>query len=63
MTYECPSPDDCEFVAETAADLAAHVNGEHAGEFQRPDWPDTEAGRAGREPDRDESDGDGEADE
>ena len=57
MTYECPSPDDCGFVAETATDLLEHVNAEHAGEFQRDEWPDTPAGRAGREPDRDESGG------
>lgn len=57
MTYECPSPDDCPFVGETPTDLLKHVNAEHSGEFQREDWPGTEAGRAGREPDRD---GDGE---
>ena len=53
-TYECPSPDDCGFEAETGADLAEHVNQEHSGEYRRPDWPDTPAGRAGREPDRDD---------
>ncbi|WP_254810643.1 hypothetical protein [Natronosalvus amylolyticus] len=47
-TYECPSPDDCEFVAGGAAELAAHVNTEHAGEFKREDWPDTEVARARR---------------
>ena len=46
-TYLCPSPDDCPFVAETGAELAEHVNAEHAGEWRRDDWPDTPAGRAG----------------
>lgn len=45
-TYPCPSPDDCPFVAGGAAELLEHVNSEHAGEFQRDDWPDTPAGRA-----------------
>jgi len=58
QTYPCPSPDNCEFVAEDATDLLEHVNAEHAGEFQRPDWPDTPAGRAGREPDQGDVDGD-----
>jgi len=40
-TYECPSPDDCPLEADSAGDLAAHINTEHAGEYQRPDWPDT----------------------
>ncbi|QCS44640.1 hypothetical protein [Natrinema versiforme] len=47
-TYPCPSPDDCPFTAGGAAELLEHVNSEHAGEYQRDDWPDTPAGRAAR---------------
>ena len=56
--YECPSPDDCDFTAGGAAELAEHINSEHAGEYQRPDWPDTEAGRAARSRDQDEDEED-----
>lgn len=53
---ECPSPDDCEFTTDSAADLAEHVNTVHAGEYRREDWPDTEAGRTTRMPDQDDED-------
>lgn len=55
--YVCPSPDDCEFSAGGAAELLEHVNSEHPGEYQRPDWPDTEAGRQSRSSGRDDEDG------
>ncbi len=35
--YECPSPDDCPFKSDSAADLVAHVNSGHADEYQRED--------------------------
>lgn len=53
-TYDCPSP-DCEFATGGAAELSEHVNTEHAGEYQREDWPDTDAGRATRDADREDS--------
>lgn len=53
---ECPSPDECDFTADSGAELAEHVNSEHAGEYRRDDWPDTEAGRAARRPDKDDED-------
>ncbi len=54
-TYDCPSP-DCSFTTGGIAELLEHVNGHHPGEYQREDWPDTEAGRATREADRDDED-------
>lgn len=44
-TWSCPSPDDCGFTAGGAAELLEHVNSEHPGEYQRDDWPDTDAAR------------------
>jgi len=49
--YECPSPDDCPFKSDSAAGLAAHVNSEHEGEYQREDWPNMPAGHVSRQPD------------
>ncbi len=54
-TYDCPAP-DCPFGTGGIAELLEHVNGQHPGEYQREDWPDTEAGRAAREADRDDGD-------
>lgn len=56
--YECPSPDDCEFAAGGAPELLEHVNSEHPGEYQRPDWPDTEAGRSREDGHEDEDEND-----
>ncbi|QCC57383.1 hypothetical protein [Natrinema thermotolerans] len=57
-TYPCPSPDNCPFTSGGAAELLEHVNTEHAGEFQRDDWPDTQAGRASRSSEKgDQGDG------
>jgi len=53
-TYECPSPDDCGFVAENPTALLEHVNSEHPGEYKHPDWPDTDAARADGESDSNE---------
>ncbi|WP_226043460.1 hypothetical protein [Natrinema sp. DC36] len=47
--WSCPSPDDCSFTTDDIEELRDHVNSEHAGEYQRRDWPDTEAGRESRE--------------
>ena len=57
QTYPCPSPDDCEFATGDATELLEHVNSEHAGEYQREDWPDTLAGRSSRTVVEDEDDG------
>ncbi|WP_247001095.1 hypothetical protein [Halosolutus gelatinilyticus] len=46
--HSCPSPDDYEFETDEISELTEHINSEHAGEYQREDWPDTEAGRAAR---------------
>ena len=54
-TYECPSP-DCSQTFGAQAEFTEHINTEHAGEYQREDWPDTPAGRASRR-DRDGEDG------
>lgn len=35
----CPAP-ECEFSMHDTSELAAHVNVEHPGEYNRPDWPD-----------------------
>jgi len=53
QTYDCPSP-DCEIETRDISKLTEHVNGQHPGEYKREDWPDTEAGRAARVPDRDD---------
>ena len=55
--YECPAP-DCGHEAPEIAELTEHINSEHPGEYRRPDWPDTEAGRAARSRDQDEDDED-----
>ncbi|PGF14427.1 hypothetical protein CP556_21445 [Natrinema sp. CBA1119] len=52
-TYDCPSP-DCACTTGGIAELLEHVNGTHSGEYKRDEWPDTPAGRAAREPDRDD---------
>ncbi|ELY55972.1 hypothetical protein C491_13512 [Natronococcus amylolyticus DSM 10524] len=52
-TYDCPSP-DCSRTIGAREEFTEHINTEHAGEYQRDDWPDTEAGRQARR-DRDES--------
>jgi len=46
--YECPSPDDCGFTAGGTAELLEHVNTEHAGEYQREDWPATKVAQEER---------------
>ncbi|ELY53652.1 hypothetical protein C491_20971 [Natronococcus amylolyticus DSM 10524] len=46
-TYECPSP-DCSQNFGAQAEFTEHINAEHAGEYNRKDWPDTPAGRASR---------------
>ncbi|MDG5762116.1 hypothetical protein QA600_22645 [Natronococcus sp. A-GB1] len=43
-TLECPSP-DCSRRFGASAEFTEHINTEHAGEYQRDDWLDTEAGR------------------
>lgn len=52
-TYDCPSP-DCDYTTGGSAELLEHVNTEHAGEYKREDWPDTEVGRASRAEDGEE---------
>ena len=57
-TYDCPSP-DCSRTFGAGAEFTEHINTEHAGEYQREDWPDTPAGRqARRDRDSDENDED-----
>lgn len=56
--YACPSPDECPFTTDDSVDLAEHIEREHPGEYKRPDWPDTEAGRAARTRDENEEDDD-----
>ena len=46
-TYECPSP-DCSRTFGAIEEFTEHINTEHAGEYQRDDWPDTPAGRQTR---------------
>lgn len=53
-TYDCPSP-DCGKVFGAVAELSDHIRESHPGEYQRDDWPDTPAGRATRDDDRDDS--------
>jgi hypothetical protein len=53
-TYDCPSP-DCSRTFGAREEFSEHINTEHAGEYQREDWPDTKAGRASR---RDRADSD-----
>ncbi|QCS44668.1 hypothetical protein [Natrinema versiforme] len=48
--WECPSP-DCSFATGGSAELLEHVNSEHPGEYQRDDWPDTDAARAKKQQD------------
>ncbi|WP_226479143.1 hypothetical protein [Natrinema amylolyticum] len=55
-TWSCPSPDDCDFTAGGAAELADHVNTEHAGEYHRDDWPDTSVAQEEQDLDEDDSD-------
>lgn len=43
MTWRCPSP-DCSDQFDAVAALSSHINDEHAGEFQRDDWPDVDGG-------------------
>ena len=59
-TFECPSPGDCDFETDVIDEFTEHINTEHAGEYQRDDWPDTPAGRASR---RDHDGGDDENNE
>ncbi|WP_339106275.1 hypothetical protein [Haloterrigena salinisoli] len=56
-THECLSP-DCSRTFGTIPELTEHINTEHAGEYQRDDWPDTEIGRQSRRA-RDEENDDG----
>lgn len=58
--YECPAP-DCGYEAREISELTEHINSKHPGEYQREDWPDTDAGRAARS--RDQADGEDESDE
>ncbi|ELY56507.1 hypothetical protein C491_13247 [Natronococcus amylolyticus DSM 10524] len=45
--YECPSP-DCSRTFGAIKEFTEHIDTEHAGEYQRDDWPDTPAGRQAR---------------
>ncbi|WP_222912681.1 hypothetical protein [Natrinema sp. SYSU A 869] len=56
LTWSCPSPDDCNFTAGGTAELLEHVNTEHAGEYQRDDWPDTAVAQQEQYSDEDDSD-------
>ncbi|MDG5821637.1 hypothetical protein [Natronococcus sp. A-GB7] len=47
QTYDCPSP-DCSRTFSAREEFTEHINTEHAGEYQRDGWPDTEAGRQTR---------------
>ena len=53
-TYDCPSP-DCSRTFGAREEFTEHINTEHAGEYQREEWPDTPAGRQAHR-DRDEDD-------
>ncbi|WP_226042753.1 hypothetical protein [Natrinema sp. DC36] len=55
--YERSSPDDYDFTAGGAAALLEHVNTEHAGEYQREDWPATDIAQEERHLDEDDNDG------
>jgi hypothetical protein len=41
--WDRPSP-DCLYTTGGVAELAGHVDAAHPGEYQRKDWPATEAG-------------------
>ena len=53
-TYDCPSP-DCSKTFGAREEFTEHINTEHAGEYQREEWPDTPAGRQAH---RDHEEGD-----